>query len=325
MGITLTLEVPRHQHQSFVVTHKITIVNISSVDLNLFVVLHAVLEERSATKAAARLHITQSAVSNALARLRVLLNDPLVVRTGRGLAPTPRALAAAPRLATALAELEALTDDLTAFDLATTGREWTMAFAELYGPLLLPELTARLRREAPHATLRVMTLDRMTATDALATGDLDLYLGVSTAVPAAWHSEAAFTDDIVGIARSRKDVGRQPLTVQRYVDLPHIHVRVTPERGGEVDDALARAGLVRRVVLTVPHYSSAVAVVAGGEGVASIPRRLAEHYARTLDLVVFEIPLDLPTYDVRLHWHARSAADPGVAALRSMVRAVLDG
>lgn len=295
------------------------------MDLNLFVVLHAVLEEQSATKAAARLHITQSAVSNSLARLRVLLDDPLVVRSGRGLTPTPRALAVAPRLAAALSALEAVADDVTAFDLTTTARDWSMAFAELYGPLLLPALTARMRRDAPHASLRVMTLDRMTATDALATGDLDLYLGVAASLPAAWHSEPAFTDDIVGIARSRRDVGRQPLSAQRYVDLPHVHVRVMPERGGEVDDALARAGLTRRVVVTVPHFSSAVAVIADGDCVASMPRRLADHYARTLGLYVFDIPLDLPAYDVRLHWHARSAADPGVAALRSMVHAALGG
>jgi DNA-binding transcriptional LysR family regulator len=155
-------------------------VNIASVDLNLFVVLHAVLEERSATKAAARLHLTQSAVSNSLARLRLLLGDPLVVRAGRGLSPTPAALAVQPRLEAALHLLEGIVHDLDDFDMSSTTREWVIAFAELYSPLLLPELQRRLQREAPHSSLRVMTLDRISATDALATGELDLYLGVPT-------------------------------------------------------------------------------------------------------------------------------------------------
>jgi DNA-binding transcriptional LysR family regulator len=298
-------------------------VNLSSVDLNLFVVLQAVLEERSATRAAARLHLTQSAVSNALARLRLLLGDQLVVRTGRGLAPTPHALAIQPRLNAALQALESVTHDLTSFDLTTTAREWSVAFAELYGPLLLPALQIRLQRDAPNSSLRVMTLDRMHATDALATGDLDLYLGISATSPAAWRSELAFIDDTVGIMRAAHPAARQPMTLERYLALPHAHVRVTPERGREVDDALARVGLTRRVVLTVPHFISVFAVVESGDCVAAVPRTLANYYTQKLPLRLFDIPLTLPKYEVRLHWHIRADADPGVAALRTIIRDIL--
>jgi DNA-binding transcriptional LysR family regulator len=298
-------------------------VNIASVDLNLFVVLHAVLEERSATKAAARLHLTQSAVSNSLARLRLLLGDPLVVRAGRGLSPTPAALAAQPRLEAALHLLEGIVHDLDDFDMSSTTREWVIAFAELYSPLLLPELQRRLQREAPHSSLRVMTLDRISATDALATGELDLYLGVPTTTPAAWRSEPAFTDDIVGIIAKGHPAADQPMTLERFIALPHAHVRITPGRGQEVDDALARRGLTRKIQLTVPHYSSVFAVVESGNCVATVPRRLARYHTRRLALTMFELPLSLPNYDVRLHWHVRVDNDPGVAALKTMIHDVL--
>ncbi|MHA3021649.1 LysR family transcriptional regulator [Mycobacterium sp. BMJ-28] len=300
----------------------IHVMNCSSMDLNLFVVLRAVLEERSATRAAAKLHLTQSAVSNALARLRVLLGDQLVVRTGRGLAPTPRALAIQPQLQAALAMLEDVTRDLTAFDLSTTTREWVIAFADLYGPLLLPPLQARLQRDAPEASLRVMTLDRMQATDALAAGELDLYLGVSS-TPTAWRSEHAFTDDIVGIMRADHRAARRSITLDRYLELSHAHARVTPERGREVDDALAKLGRTRRVVLTVPHFSSVFPVVASGDCAAAVPRKLADYYARHLSLRVFEIPLALPNYEVKLYWHGRVDTDPGVAALKAIILDIL--
>ncbi len=294
--------------------------NLASVDVNLFVVLHAVLEERSATRAAARLHLTQSAVSNALARLRALLGDQLVVRTGRGLTPTPRAVAMQPLLDAALKALEGAAQNLTNFDLATSTREWVMAFAELYGPLLLPALLFRLQQEAPNTSLRVMTVDQMEATGALARGELDLYLGIAGKLPAGWRSEPAFADDTVGIMRADHPAARRPMTLERFLGLPHAHVRVTPERGREVDDALARLGRTRRLALIVPHFSSVFAVVESSDCVAAVPRRLADYYAQRLALRIFKLPLTLPKHEVRLHWHARADADPGVAALRAMVR-----
>jgi len=312
-----------HSYQLCFLMCDIHEVNLASVDLNLLVVLDAVLEERSATKAAARLHLTQPTVSNALARLRVLLGDPLLVRSGRGLSPTPAAIAIQPRLKEALALLDGIVHDLDDFDLASTTREWVIAFAELYGPLLLPGLHQRLRREAPRSLLRVMALDRIAVTDALATGELDLYLGIPTAASPAWHSEAVFSDDIVGVVARDHPAGNAPMTLQRFVDLPHAHVRVTPGRGREVDDALARLGLTRNIQLTVPYYNALIAVVENGECVATMPRRLAQHYARETAFHIFELPLELPKFEIRLHWHTRVDNDPGVAALRRMIHDTL--
>ncbi|WP_167108145.1 LysR family transcriptional regulator [Mycobacterium sp. DL592] len=298
--------------------------NLSGVDLNLLVVLHAVLEERSATRAAARLHLTQPAVSNALARLRVLLGDPLVVRGGRGLSPTPAALAIQPRLDAALRLVEGIVRDLDDFDMATTTREWVVAFADLYGPLVLPGLDRRLQRDAPRSRIRVAALDRISVVDALATGEIDLYLGIPTTVPSAWHSEPVFTDDLVGVIAAHHPDANSGMTLDRFVELPHAHVRISPGRGREVDDALARLGYTRRIYLTVSHYSSLFPVVENGHCIAIAPRRLAQYHARMSAITLFELPLALPTYDVQLFWHERVDNDPGTAALRNILREVLD-
>lgn len=298
-------------------------VNLAGVDLNLLVVLHAVLQERSATQAAARLHLTQPAVSNALARLRVLLGDPLVVRAGRGLSPTPAALTIEPRLDAALRLLEGIVRDLDDFDLATTTREWVIAFADLYGPLVLPGLDLRLRQTAPRCSVRVQALDRISVVDALATGEIDLYLGIPTTVPPAWHSEPAFSDDLVGVIAVHHPDANRVMTLDRFAELPHAHVQISPGRGREVDDALARLGHTRRIYLTVSHHSSLFPVVENGHCIAVAPRRLAEYHARNSAITLFELPLDLPAYDVRLFWHERVDNDPGNAALRELVRDVL--
>ncbi|WP_019970411.1 LysR family transcriptional regulator [Mycobacterium sp. 141] len=298
--------------------------NLAGVDLNLLVVLQAVLEERSATKAAARLHLTQPAVSNALARLRVLLGDPLVVRSGRGLSPTPGALAIQPRLDTALRLVEGIVRDLDDFDMSTTTREWAIAFADLYGPLVLPGLDRRLQQESPRSSVRVTALDRISVVDALATGEIDLYLGLPRTVPSTWHSELAFADDVVGVIAAHHPDANSVMTLDRFVELPHAHVRISPGRGREVDDALARLGHTRRIYLTVPHYSSLFPVVENGHCIAVAPRRLAHYHARNSAISLFELPLAVPTYDVRLFWHERVDNDPGTVALRRILRDVLD-
>lgn len=298
-------------------------VNLAGVDLNLLVVLHAVIEERSATRAAARLHLTQPAVSNALARLRILLGDPLVVRTGRGLTPTPAALAVQPRLDEALRLVQGIVAGLDAFDLATATREWVIAFADLYGPLLLPGLDRLLQERAPRSRVRVQALDRISVADALASGEIDVYLGIPSTIPAAWHCEPAFIDDMVGIIAEQHPDAGTAMSLERFVDLPHAHVRISAGRGREVDDALARIGLTRRIRLIVPHYSSLFPVVENGHCIAVAPRRLAEHHARTSPITLFEIPLQLPAYDVRVFWHSRSDTDPGITAFRGLLHEAL--
>jgi DNA-binding transcriptional LysR family regulator len=169
----------------------------------------------------------------------------------------------------------------------------------------------------------VVSVDRMSEADVLATGEVDVYMGIPSTTPPGWRSEPAFSEDTVGvIAAHHPDAGRT-MTLDRFVELPHAHVRISPRRGREVDDALARLGRRRRIRLTVPHYSSLFPVVENGHCIAVAPRRVARHYARHSALTLFELPLELPSFDVRLFWHARVDADPGISAVRRILREIV--
>ena len=174
----------------------ITTVNISHVDLNLLPVLHAVLAERSATGAAKRLHVTLSAVSNALARLRHVLGDPLLVRSARGLVPTPRALALQPGLDEIMASLRILVSEPEAFDPATTTREFTIACADYCTTILGAQLVELLRVRAPEARLRFVPLEQLAGPNGLSS-NIDVHLGMPPSVPSGCHSATLFADEFI--------------------------------------------------------------------------------------------------------------------------------
>ena len=175
-------------------------VNLSSIDLNLFLVLHAVLEERSATRAAARLNVTQSAVSNALSRLRRLLGDPLVVRQGRGLVPTPRAEELQPLLRETTERLS-LALDRPGFVAAETTRTFTISLSDNYQACYVPRIARAFTARMPRATLRVVSADYLAANDGLARGDIDLAFSPEQALQPGMRSAALFEEHAALVVR----------------------------------------------------------------------------------------------------------------------------
>ena len=206
-------------------------VNLSALDLNLFLVLHAVLEERSATRAAARLHVTQSAVSNALARLREMLGDPLVVRQGRGLVPTPRAEELAPLLRDATDRL-ALAIDRRGFVPEETTRTFTIALADSYQACELPRIARAFTKRLPRATLRVVSTDYLAATDGLAGGDIDLAFMPEQAVQRGMRSRPLFMERAALVVRRDHPLVGRRMTRELFNELPHIDVHVVLGRPG---------------------------------------------------------------------------------------------
>lgn len=294
--------------------------NISSVDLNLLVVLHTVLAEKSATRAARKLHVTQSAVSNALSRLRRELGDPLVVRHARGLSPTPRALALEPELQRVMAGVSAILAEPKRFDPSTTTREFSVACADYYGVVLCPPLIAALRASAPHATLRLVPLEKL-ANDGLAT-NIDVHVGMPPRVPSGCKSSALFLDRFVCLTRASGKRTAERMSKQEFLAASHLRVQVLDTTRDAIDEALAKKGLTRNVVLTVPHFSLVPLVVARTGCVATISRRLAETYARVLPLALREPPLSLPARSAQMVWHERTEADEGARFFRALVREV---
>jgi len=287
-------------------------VSLSALDLNLLVMLDTVLAERSVVRAAHRLHVTPSAVSNALARLRDALGDPLIVRRGRGVVPTPRAAEIAPTLARVLRELDHAVLG-AAFDPATTARTFTLAAADAVQIVRLPGLAVLLAAELPRATLRVVGIDSLVSLGGLAGTQVDVAIGV--------HLEPLIDERTTLVAR-RDHPARARLSRAGLAALRHVAVEMAPDRGFRdlAAAAYSRAGIARDVAVVVPSFTAAAAVVAATDLVATLPISLLEVLGPRVGLRAVAAPV--PPYTVTLHlgWHERTHADPAQAAFRALVR-----
>jgi len=289
-------------------------VSISSIDLNLISVLHAVLDAGSVARAAARLHVTPSAVSNALARLRDALGDPLVTRKGRGIVPTPRALAIAPALARAMREIEGALA-AAPFDAARCTRTFTLAVADVGQVVWVPRFVAAMREAMPNAQLRVVGIDALLSLGDLASSEVDLHLGLPAKGPGI-HVEALFEEATVLVGRAKKKLSRRALA-----ELRHVRVDMVPGKGfrDPFAAAFARAGIPRVVAVTVPSYTAAAEVVAATDLVAMMPRSfLAARKAMGLRALDAKVPAR--AIPVAMCWHERTHADAAARAFREIVR-----
>ena len=277
----------------------VTEMNLANVNLDLFLVLHTVMEEQSATRAAERLNVSRPAVSNAIARLRLLLNDPLVVRSPRGLVPTPLAAQIAPDIASALKHLRSAVEAAKGFDPATTTRRFTVASSDYEHLAFLPRVIAEFRRRLPHAVLRVISIDQMLRTDGLTTGDVDLFLGAPPSpLPPVLRADVIAHDSVVCILRRNHPRVRRMLSVDLFFELPHVEIALLGDRPSAgrllANGAEARLGRVRRIAISTPDFTSAAMVVAATDCLAAMPRRLAKLFTKIWPLRVLKLPIDFP-------------------------------
>jgi DNA-binding transcriptional LysR family regulator len=298
-------------------------VHLAGLDLNLLVTLDALLEERNVTRAARRMGLSQSAMSHALARLRDLLADPVLVRSGRGMLPTPRAEAVGRPLREALGAIERTLRAPPAFDPGTAEkafRMWGGDFAEM---VVLPPLLARLSTAAPGLDLAFApSIEGIRPS--LTRGEIDLAFAPVRTVDRGpgIQEEALFEERFVSVVRTGHPLAAGKLTPARFAEARHAFIAPRGRPGGAVDDALARLGLRRRVVLMLPHFVVAPHVVAASDLVLTLPERMARLLVAQLPITVLETPLVLPTFTVSMIWHERSDADPAHAWLRAEVRAL---
>ncbi len=302
--------------------------SLSALDLNLLVVLDAVLSERSVARAAKRLHVGPSAVSNALARLRAALGDPLFVRRGRGVVPTPRALQLAPILAKTLGELDRALHG-AAFDPQREARTFTFAIADVGQLVHLPRIAARFRAALPRATLRVVGIDSLVALGGLAGTDVDLAFGVASTAPEI-HREAMFAEPTTLVARRGHPLlrARRPSSsaAALLADVGHVAIDMVPGRGSGDDPiaaAFARAGAPRRIAMLVPSFTAAAAVVAATDLVATLPLTLLRVLGPRLGIVGVPAASPARAVTMSLSWHERTDADPAMRFFRDVVRATL--
>jgi DNA-binding transcriptional LysR family regulator len=292
--------------------------NLRTLDLNLLRVLDALLAERNVTRAAARLHLSQPALSNALARLRRAFDDPLLVRTPRGMVPTPRAAALAGPVHRALAGLEEALDDRR-FDPATSDQVFRLAATDYMEFVVFPPLIRRLRAIGSRIALHVAPLGETAKAEALARGDVDLALGYFRRPDENLHARALFEERFVCLVRRDHPAARRRLTLKQFVALDHVLVAPSGVARGVVDEQLERRGLARRVALAIPHFLQVPFIVAETDYIATLAERVAQRFVTLLPLKVLPPPLEVPGFTVSMLWHARTQHSPAHRWLREQL------
>jgi DNA-binding transcriptional LysR family regulator len=296
---------------------------LSTLDLNLLLVLDSVLRERSVARAAQRLHVTPSAISNSLAKLRAALGDALVTRQGRGIVPTPRALELAPTLTRALAELERVVSH-TPFHAASSTRTFTLAMADALQIAWLPRISSALAHAMPLARLRVVGIDSLLVLGDLASSEVDLHLGVPATGPGI-HAESVYAERTVLVARQQHPICARRPSRQQLGALAHVGVELAPGRGfrDPVARGYALAKLERRVVVTVPSFSAAAAIAAASDLVATLPQSLFAALTAGARLEAVRGPVPRHEIAIALCWHERTHRDPAARAFRALVRSAV--
>ena len=287
-------------------------------DLNLLFTLDVLLAEGSVARAARRLRLSPSAMSRALARLRELTGDPLLVRAGRGLVPSPRALELRERVNQLVHDAEAALRPADKLDLAQLDRTFTLRTSEGFVENFGARLLARIDKEAPGVRLRFWPkLDKDSAP--LRDGTVDLETGVvgKTTGPEV-RAQALFRDRFIGVVRTGHPLSQGEITAARYAAARHIRVSRRGLDKGPVDDALESLGLERKIATTVGGFSAALALARATDLVASVPERHTGDLRAGLHS--FALPLPIAQITVSLLWHPRLDGDPAHRWLRGCVR-----
>jgi DNA-binding transcriptional LysR family regulator len=289
-------------------------------DLNLLVTLDVLLAELSVARAARRLRLSPSAMSRALARLRETTGDPLLVRAGRGLVPTPRALELRERVALLVQEGSAALSPVERLNLTKLVRTFTMrtsdGFVENFGPRLL----ARIRAEAPGVRLRLLQKSDKDS-GPLREGSVDMETGVvEPDMSPELRAKALFVDHFIGVARRGHPLAHGKLTLARYAASRHISIARRGEEQRMIDELLESLGRRREIDTIVGGFSAAIALARDSDLVATVPERHTE--SLRAGMYSFQLPFSSPEFTVALIWHPRMEADAAHRWLRGCVREV---
>lgn len=289
-------------------------------DLNLLITLDVLLAEGSVARAAKRLQLSPSAMSRALARLRETTGDPLLVRAGRGLVPTPRALALREQVSRLVQDAHAVLRPAQSLDLAQVERTFTLRTSEEFVENFGPALLARIAREAPGVRLRFLSKTDKDST-LLREGRVDLETGVvdPDASPEVL-TQALFRDRLIGVVRSGHPLSQGDISAERFAQGRHVYVSRRGQERGQIDDGLEALGLTRLIGTIVAGFATAIALARDTDLIASVPERYTAHQRE--GLYSFALPLTLAPFTVAMLWHPRLDADLAHRWLRGCVREV---
>ena len=293
------------------------------LDLNLLLVFEAILETRSTTLAAARLGLTQSAVSNALNRLRGSLGDPLFVRTSEGMVPTPRGVDISGPLKESIDRIRLTLGHHPEFDPARSARSFKVYMTDVGQMVLLPRIMQAVQQEAPGVGIETVSATTLRQREeAMGSGDVDLAVGYFEDFKGPFHCQALFREEYVCMVREGNPLVKDELTLEQFASLKHVIYH--PAGGGHsvqenvIDDVLAQSGLRRKVALKTTHLLGFTRIIGATDAIATLPRRLAQACGHTAPIRMLTPPLEVPAFEIAQFWHRRFHLDPGNQWLRRL-------
>lgn len=300
--------------------------NLNTLDLNLLLVFDAVYRTGSTTLAGEALGLTQSAVSNALRRLRAAFDDPLFIKTSQGMSPTPLAERVAVPLREGLGHIKHAVEDRDTFQATTAQRTYVIYSSDTGQRVFLPRLLAHLRREAPETQVSTIQAPPREALKLMAAGEIDLALGFFLYFQAGFYRQKLFADTYVCmVAADNAEVG-ESLTLDQYLKAPHAVYR--PMVGSHsffediIDKMFSEREMQRRVVLRVTHGLGLPEIVGGTDLIVTVPLSLAQACASNAAVRFLPLPFDAPSLDITQQWHERFHRDPGHIWLRQAVASI---
>lgn len=292
--------------------------DIRAVDLNLLVIFDAMARLRSVNQTAEQVGLSQSATSGALARVRVMFDDPLFVRTGSAMKPTPRALELAPVVQQVLRTIQTDVLQRTGFDPAKADRSFTILTPDIGEVAFFPGVLERLEVDAPAISLKALSKPREAASAALESGEAELAVGYfPDLLRANYYQQALFKTTYVVIVCAKHPAASEVLSLKAYLAARHVVVR--PDgREHLLDRHLGEKGLRRQVALELSHFMSLVAFLPGSRLLATVPHDIAAVLARHIPLKVLRLPFKSPQLQVHQYWHRRMQNDPANRWLRGL-------
>lgn len=298
----------------------------SAFDLNLLRFLVALDDERNVSRSAQRIGVSQPSFSIALAKLRAHFNDPLFVRTSRGMEPTPRTLALLPRARMVLSQVENDMLDGDAFDPGSTKDTFHLALSDVGEIVFLPPLLQRLSRLAPYANVHSISLPPSQIEKGLEMGTIDLAIGYfPDLIHRNFFQQRLFTHYFVSLLRANHPLCAAPLTIEDYTAAGHAVVRAEGRSQEILESYLAKNHIQRRIVLETPHFMSLPFILTRTDLLATVPHALGLAYTRAhTDIAIMQPPLPLPKFDLKQHWHRKFHHDPRLLWLREQVASLFN-
>jgi DNA-binding transcriptional LysR family regulator len=293
--------------------------DLRQIDLNLLVIFNQLLQDRRVSTSAEKLGLTQPAVSNALKRLRALLNDELFVRTARGMEPTPYAMHLAEPVGNALSSLQNAFSQRDTFDPTTSSRTFTLAMTDIGEIYFMPPLLEALARLAPH--IKISTLRNTTGNlrEEMESGSVDLALGLLPHLQTGFFQRRLFYQRYVCMFRQGHPTANPPISLETFSASAHVGVMAENTGHGEVDAQMERRGIKRQIRLVVPHFVAVGHILQSTDLIATVPERFAQRCEKPFGLVISPLPVKLPDIAINLFWQAKYNREPANMWLRQLI------